>query len=138
MMERLTEQVERQPNRNVYFEGFVTFEKLADYYALADAVVLPSEQEVWKLVIKEALAAGAYAIASDTSGCSADLLANPDYGSIFKSGDEDEFIQSMRPAYCRAEEINLKRSSIPARSASEFQIGRSADALMNAVSKALT
>ena len=53
-------------------------------------------------------------------------------------GDKDEFIQSVRTAYCRAEEINLKRSSIAARSASEFGIGRSADALMNAVSKALT
>ena len=46
--------------------------------------------------------------------------------------------QSMRTAYCRAEEINLKRSSIAARSASEFGIGRSADAFVNTVSKALT
>lgn len=137
-MEELAATVEYQKIPNVYFEGFIPFEKLADYYALADAVVLPSDQEVWGLVINEAPTAGAYAIASDTSGCSADLLANPDYGRIFKSGNINDLIRSMRTAYCRADEINQKRSEIAERSASEFGIHRCAEASVNAISKALT
>lgn len=86
--------------------------------------------------ISEALAAGSWAIGYDKSGCAVDLLSNPNYGTIFQSGDKNELIQAMRSAYDRVDEINLGRYSVASKSALELGIGRSVDAFVNAIQKA--
>lgn len=41
---------------NVHFEGFKTKEELAEYFKAADLFVLPTREDIWGLVINEAMA----------------------------------------------------------------------------------
>ncbi|MDE5987548.1 MAG: glycosyltransferase family 4 protein [Prevotella sp.] len=41
---------------NVHFEGFKTKEQLAEYFKAADLFVLPTREDIWGLVINEAMA----------------------------------------------------------------------------------
>lgn len=43
---------------NVYFLGFKTKEQLAEYFKAADLFVLPTREDIWGLVINEAMAHG--------------------------------------------------------------------------------
>ena len=43
---------------NVHFVGFKTKEQLEDYYRAADLFVLPTREDIWGLVVAEAMAYG--------------------------------------------------------------------------------
>jgi glycosyltransferase involved in cell wall biosynthesis len=58
----------------VFFYGFRQIEENANFYALAEAFVLPSLKEEWGLVVNEAMAAGLPVIVSRTAGCAEDLV----------------------------------------------------------------
>ena len=53
-----------------------TLEETVQHYLWADIVVMPSDREVWGLVINEALAAGCYVISSSLAGVTPDLVEN--------------------------------------------------------------
>jgi glycosyltransferase involved in cell wall biosynthesis len=55
---------------NIHWLGHVDYGALPGVYAAADLVVLPSREEVWGLVVNEALAAGKPVLASSRSGAS--------------------------------------------------------------------
>lgn len=58
------------------FVGFLNQTEISKAYIAADCLVLPSDhRETWGLVANEAMASGLPCIASDTSGCSEDLIA---------------------------------------------------------------
>ncbi len=56
-------------NENVFFTGFISHEKILDYYLMADLVVIPSEvQEGFCLVTIESMAAGVPVMATKRGG----------------------------------------------------------------------
>jgi glycosyltransferase involved in cell wall biosynthesis len=55
---------------------------LVDLYLESDVLVVPSEREVWGLVVNEGLAAGLFVVASDRVASAVDLL-DPVSGTIF-------------------------------------------------------
>jgi glycosyltransferase involved in cell wall biosynthesis len=63
----------------------------------ADVLVLPSEREVWGLVVNEALAHGLFVVASDEVGAAVDLLT-PASGSVYPVGDIEALARAMRAA----------------------------------------
>ena len=75
-------------SNNIHFVDFVMPEDMSAYYKMADLFVLPSETDVWGLVLNEAMANGLPVIASD-SVVGADSLIK-DNGMIFKTYDVDE------------------------------------------------
>ena len=66
---------------NVHFEGFKTKEELAEYYIAADLFVLPTREDIWGLVINEAMAFGLPVITTDR--CIAGLELIKDYENGF-------------------------------------------------------
>ena len=58
----------------VSFPGFAQREDLAGFYALAEALVLPTHSDTWGLVVNEAMACALPVIVSRVAGCSADLV----------------------------------------------------------------
>ena len=76
------------PKGRVQLLGFRNQTELPALYAVADAVVLPSDYgETWGLSVNEAMAAGARAIVSDRAGCAPDLVAGGVTGEVFRCGD---------------------------------------------------
>jgi glycosyltransferase involved in cell wall biosynthesis len=68
--------------------GFKNQDELPDVYRACDAVLVPSlKGETWGFVVQEALACGVPVIASDTVGCTPDLIREGDNGCILPSGD---------------------------------------------------
>lgn len=59
----------------IIFAGFAHREHLAQYYALAEALILPTYTDTWGLVVNEAMACGLPVILSRAAGCAADLVA---------------------------------------------------------------
>jgi glycosyltransferase involved in cell wall biosynthesis len=79
----------RQLDAPVRFAGFRNQSELPQYFAAADALVLPSDaRETWGLVVNEAMACGLPAIVSDGCGCAADLIESGKTGITFSVGDD--------------------------------------------------
>lgn len=58
----------------VVFHGYKQSAELAPLMAGCDVLVMPSQSEVWGLVVNEALAAGLFVVAGQTAGAVPDLL----------------------------------------------------------------
>lgn len=58
----------------VIFHGYKQTPELAPIMAGCDILVMPSQSEVWGLVVNEALAAGLFVVAGQTAGAVPDLL----------------------------------------------------------------
>ncbi|MCC6739672.1 MAG: glycosyltransferase family 4 protein [Planctomycetia bacterium] len=67
--------------------GFVNQRDIGRFYAAADALVLPSVQDTWGLVVNEAMQFGVPAIVSSAVGCAEDLVTDGETGFVFPAGD---------------------------------------------------
>lgn len=84
---------------NVYFIDFVQKDVLPQYYAIADVFVLPSTEEVWGLVINEAMACGLPIITTEKVGASVDLVQNGVNGFIVKEKSSDELTMALEKIF---------------------------------------
>jgi len=93
----------------VHFAGFQNQSELPAFYALADALVLPSQSrsETWGLVVNEAMACGTPAIVSDAAGCSPDMVEEGKTGYTFLAEDKKALTQRMHRI---ADDIQGERS----------------------------
>ena len=80
----------------VRFSGFVQREELANYYALADVLVLPTHSDTWGLVVNEAMACGSPVIVSTAAGCAADLVAEGWNGFLVEAADVSGLSRAMQ------------------------------------------
>jgi 1,2-diacylglycerol 3-alpha-glucosyltransferase len=80
----------------VHFIGHLPAHKLAPYYGLASAFILPSSHfEQWGLVVNEAMAAGLPVLVSDVCGCVPDLVINGNTGYSFDPNDTNGFLERL-------------------------------------------
>ena len=80
----------------VRFAGFVHREQLAAYYALADALVLPTQTDTWGLVVNEAMACSLPVIVSPVAGCATDLIREHWNGMLVSAGDVPSLSSAMQ------------------------------------------
>lgn len=64
-------------NDKVRFAGHLDGTELVDAYAASDTLVLPSTQEVWGLVVNEALVAGLHVVVTDSCGVAPSVQGMP-------------------------------------------------------------
>jgi glycosyltransferase involved in cell wall biosynthesis len=84
------------------FAGFWNQSRLPCAYAVADALVLPSDgRETWGLVVNEALACGIPAVVSDEVGCAPDLVHPGASGEVFRSGDVQGMAEAIERVFMR-------------------------------------
>lgn len=60
----------------VYIEGFKTETEVKKYYRAADIFVLPTREDIWGLVVNEAMAVGLPVITTDQCGAGVELIRN--------------------------------------------------------------
>jgi glycosyltransferase involved in cell wall biosynthesis len=91
----------------IRFAGFVHREHLAKYYALADALILPTHTDTWGLVVNEAMACGLPIVVSRVAGCVADLVDEDWNGFLWEPSDAASLAVAMKkladsPELCAA------------------------------------
>lgn len=71
----------------VHWFGFQPQDEMSRFYAVSDALVLPSTHEQWGLVVNEAMATGLPVLLSRAVGCLPDLLEEGGNGFSFEARD---------------------------------------------------
>ncbi len=105
-------------SERVHFIDFVLPEQVNDYYKASDLFVLPSETDVWGLVLNEAMAQGLPVIASDSVVASHSLIL--DNGYVFKTYDVDELAKDID--LCLKDENRLKMAENSLKIIKDFTI----------------
>lgn len=80
----------------IEFAGYIDHPEIYEYYQRARALILPSTQEQWGLVVNEALASGVPVLASDACGCVPELVRDGATGWAFPSGETDALAKAMQ------------------------------------------
>jgi len=81
------QQLSNNPKPTASFTGFQNQSQLPALYAIADAVVLPSQSETWGLTVNEGMACGVPAIVSNAVGCAPDMIDEGQTGFTFPLGN---------------------------------------------------
>src|SRR4029077_15486068 len=120
----------------VHFPGFVQYDELPMYYALAGAFVHASISEPWGLVVNEAMASGLPFIVSKKCGCGPELLEEGRNGFSFSPEDIDELAALLlrMATFSDAERELMARTS--RKIIGSWSIERFANGLRDAVTSA--
>ena len=81
--------------QNIHFEGFMKKEQLLKYYQAADLFVLPTREDIWGLVINEAMAYGLPVITTDRCVAGLDLVEDGVNGYIVPVEDEKALAEKI-------------------------------------------
>lgn len=77
--------IKNQNIQNVFFPWFFQLDNISELYSIADIFTLPSMEEVWWLVINEAMCFNLPVITAKNVGASIDLIQEWKNGFIMKS-----------------------------------------------------
>lgn len=85
--------------QNVHFEGFMKKEKLLNYYRATDLFVLPTREDIWGLVINEAMSYGLPVITTDRCVAGLDLVEDGVNGYIVPVGDDKALAEKINALF---------------------------------------
>jgi glycosyltransferase involved in cell wall biosynthesis len=80
----------------IRFAGFAQREQLANCYALAEMLILPTYSDPWGLVVNEAMVCGLPVVVSRVAGCAADLVKENWNGLLVPPRDVTMLTLAMR------------------------------------------
>lgn len=89
--QKFKKHIKKNDIKNVFFTGYLQIGALPKYYAISDIFTLPSREEVWWLVINEAMACGLPIITVYEVWASVDLVKEWENGYIMKENTDKEF-----------------------------------------------
>lgn len=92
---------------HVHFIGFKTKDELKDYYKAADVFVLPTREDIWGLVINEAMAYALPVITTDKCAAGMELVKNNVNGKIIRSDSVKELRIAINEIFDDMENIEL-------------------------------
>jgi glycosyltransferase involved in cell wall biosynthesis len=72
---------------NVEFVGFMKKDRLADYLLAADVFAMPTREDIWGLVVNEALSFGLPVVSTDRCGAALELVKDGENGFIVPAED---------------------------------------------------
>lgn len=91
--------VEANRLANVRFAPFQSRDQVFEYYSLADVLVAPTREDIWGLVVNEAMACGLPVISTDKCIAALELIRQPETGYVVSVNDTwalAEAISKMR------------------------------------------
>ena len=83
---------------NVHFSGFQKKESLSRFYRAADLFVLPTREDIWGLVVAEAMAYGLPVISTDRCVAGLELVQNGKNGYIVPVEDHKALAEKIQTA----------------------------------------
>lgn len=96
---KLKEFIEKRGIKNIIFTKFIQFKELYKYYAISDLLLFPTRQDIWGLVINEALACGLPVITTEVAGASIDLIEEGKNGYIIKLNSPEKITSSIKKIF---------------------------------------
>ena len=85
---------------DLHFVGFKKKEELALYYQAADMFVLPTREDIWGLVINEAMAYGLPIVTTDKCVAGLELVENGVNGYIVPVDDPEALADKVNAVFC--------------------------------------
>lgn len=80
---------------NIYFVDFMPKNKLAEYYKAADMFVLPTREDIWGLVINEAMSYGLPVVTTDKCVAGLEMIRNNKNGVIVQNENIKELSKAI-------------------------------------------
>lgn len=87
--------ISKNKRNNIHFLDFMVKEDLYKYYQAADLFILPTREDIWGLVVNEAMANGLPVITSDKCLAGTELVKNNVNGFLFKSEDYNDLTSKI-------------------------------------------
>lgn len=80
---------------NIHFIGYKGREELKQFYHAADVFCLPTREDIWGLVINEAMSAGLPIVTTDRCVAGIELVKDGACGYILPAGDEEALAKQL-------------------------------------------
>jgi glycosyltransferase involved in cell wall biosynthesis len=135
----LLEQVQELGLSGVVFVDNPADEQMAKYFYLSEVLVLPSREEVWGLVVNQALLCGLPVVVSDKVGAGPDLVIPGKTGAIFALDDSLETVQRLASSVEEALAL-AKRKQTPTLTAQQAELAspqKAANSIAQAIKNVL-
>lgn len=129
--------VEEYGLKHVTFKDFMSNEQLSQYYMAADVFVLPTREDIWGLVINEAMNYGLPVITTDKCIAGLELIHHGENGFILNDVDSDDSPNRLY-SYIDAILRNEKTRNAFSMKALEIISGYSIESMAKAYVKVLT
>ncbi len=84
-----------QPNNKVSFLGFLGKEKLKEYYQAADIFIFPTREDIWGLVVNEAMSYGLPVITTEACIAGTELIRNGSNGYLVETENIEAYIHAI-------------------------------------------
>jgi glycosyltransferase involved in cell wall biosynthesis len=130
---RLKKHVARRGLRNVKFLGYMHEREKWIYYLASDILVLPTREDVWGLVVNEAMLCGLPVICSKYAGCCRDLIEDGKTGFMVNPYEAVIFADAIR-RIITADELRRDMSNNARKKVLEYGIAKSAKGFLRAIS----
>lgn len=101
---------------------FVKYDELRKYYWAADVFVFPTENDIWGLVVNEAMANALPVISSTGSIAGLELVNEEENGFLFKSGDFKDLRKKIDSFFCLPLEKRLSMQERALKMAESYTI----------------
>jgi glycosyltransferase involved in cell wall biosynthesis len=116
---------------NVRFLGAVDYARMPGFYAGCDALVMPTLEDNWSLVVPEAMAGGKAVLCSVYNGCWPELVREGENGWLFDPRDLDSTARALLAASdARGQLAAMGQAS--RRIAGDYTPRRAAEAILQA------
>lgn len=106
---------------NVHFIGFQSHDAIKKYYRAADLFVLPTREDIWGLVINEAIANGLPVVSTDKCAAALEMVKDGVNGFIIPTEDH-EALSNRVTSILNDRERLMKMSTLSLRIAQDFSI----------------
>ncbi len=136
-MRRDLEELRRKENiPDVIFTGWVSDDEKIAHYLAADLFVLPTHEDVWGLVLNEAMVMGLPILTTSKAGAYLDL-ANEDNARVISDANEEELYEAMVDML--NDDRTLKRMGDRSKEVimGEFRIDQEAKGFIDAIKKVM-
>lgn len=111
--QELNEQIKELSLKNVMLLDFMSSTQLMEYYKACDLFILPTREDIWGLVVNEAMASGLPVITTDKCVSGLELIENYENGFLVPVDDEKTLSQRVNEIFINKEMLeSMSKKSI--------------------------
>lgn len=110
--EEYIEIVKKNDLSNVHFIDYRSKKEILKYYQIADVFVLPTREDIWGLVINEAMCCGTPVISTKQCGAALELINDSQNGYIVEAGNSELLREAIQKVLTCSDIMLLKRNAL--------------------------